>query len=227
MLPRARTILFLAGLLALVPPPPALHAQSEDEYAIRPGDKVTISVFTAAGEQVGVVGGERILDRTGDIYLPYVGTIHAAGLDQVSLRELLVERYEAFYSQPVINVKVELRINVTGAVGRPGQYYLDPSATVIDALALAGGAAPEFQVGGAGNQADQGRVRLVRDTQSLVFSIRPDEVTQETLERRVRSGDWIHVPARDRSRIRDEVTFWGGIVSFIGSIVSLIILINR
>ena len=224
MVHRARTFLFLTALLTLFAVPSSTSAQDQD-YVLRPGDKVTISVFTAGGEQVSVVTGERILDRVGDMFLPYVGTIHAAGLDQTTLRELLVTRFETFYSQPVINVKVELRVNVTGTVGRPGQYYLDPTATIIDALSAAGGPGSEVSNTGYGVASDPGHVRLVRDGETYIFSIRPDEITAETLMLRVRSSDWIHVPARTRSRVRDEITFWGSVLSLITGAVSLGILI--
>lgn len=226
MLTRARTTLFLTALLGLWASPLSVRAQSEG-YALRPGDKVTIGVFTAGGEQVGVVTGERILDRLGDIFLPYVGTIHAAGHDQSSLRELLVARFETFYSQPVVNVKVELKVNITGSVGRPGQYFLDPTATVIDAISAAGGAGAEYAVVSQILPSDQEHVRLVRDGVSTVFSVHPADITAETLNLRVRSGDWIHIPTRSRSRIRDEITFWGSVLSITTSFISLIILINR
>lgn len=226
MLHRARSFLFFAAIFSLCAAPSAVRAQDQ-EYVLRPGDKVTITVFTAGGEQVSVVSGERILDRVGDMFLPYVGTIHAAGLDQTTLRELLVSRFETFYSQPVVNVKVELRVNVTGTVGRAGQYYMDPTATIIDVLSAAGGPGSEVSNTGYGVASDPGHVRLVRDGQTYVFSIRPDEVTAETLLLRVRSGDWIHVPARTRSRVRDEITFWGSVLSLVTGAVSLAILINR
>jgi len=227
MIPRAHTSLILAATLALCAVASPLRAQLDEGYAIRPGDKVTVSLYTAAGEQVGVVSGERILDRDGDLYLPYVGTIHAAGQDQTSLREVLVDRFGAFYSQPVVNVKVELRVNITGSVVRPGQYYLDPSATVIDALSAAGGAGQEFANFSGIPAADQGAVRLVRDAQTYVFSVRPDEATPETLSLRVRSGDWIHVPPRTQSQVRDQVVFWSGIVGLAIQIITLVILIGR
>ena len=227
MSPRARTKLFLAACLGLSALPLSASAQ-EDGYSIRPGDKVTISVFTAGGEQVGVVTGERIVDRLGEIFLPYVGTVHASGLDQTSLREHLVTLFEVYYSQPVVNVKVELKVNVTGSVLRPGQYFLDPTATVIDAISAAGGAGAEYAVFAQNvNPSDQEHVRLVRDGVTTLFSVRPDNVTPETLRLRIRSGDWIHVPTRSRSRIRDEVTFWGGIISITTALVSLIILVGR
>ena len=74
---------------------------------------------------------------------------------------------------------------------------------------------------------DPSQVRLVRDGASIVFSVRPDDITEETLELRVRSGDWIHVPTKSRSRIRDEVTFWGSLLSITSSFISLIILLNN
>jgi protein involved in polysaccharide export with SLBB domain len=222
MLPSVRSLLVPA--LLLVAP---LSAQEDGTYAIRPGDRVTLDVFTAAGERVDVVSGSRIVDRNGALYLPYVGSVHAAGLDQTTLREELTRGYGTFYDQPVINVKVELRVNVTGSVGRPGQYYLDPSATIIDALSEAGGPASELAVNSYQIPSDQSQVRLVRDGQTFVLNVRPDEITPEVIQMRIHSGDWLYVPARQRSRVRDEITFWSTVTSFVTSVVVLVILINR
>jgi protein involved in polysaccharide export with SLBB domain len=222
MLPSVRSLLVFA--LLLVAP---VSAQEVATYAIRPGDRVTLDVFTAAGERVDVVSGSRIIDRNGALYLPYVGSVHAAGLDETALREELTRRYGTFYDQPVINVKVELRVNVTGSVGRPGQYYLDPSATVIDALAEAGGPSSELAVNTYQIPSDQSRVRLVRDGQTFELNVRPDEITPEVIQMRIHSGDWLHVPARKRSRVRDELTFWSTVTSFVTSVVVLVILVNR
>jgi protein involved in polysaccharide export with SLBB domain len=131
-------LLFAAGL------PGAAAAQ--EAYGIRAGDRVTTQLFSAAGEEVEVIAGERIVDRNGDVFLPLVGSIRVAGLDETGLRRLLTERYATFYDQPVVDVRVQLRVNVTGAVGRPGQYFVDPTATVADALAEAGGVTPELAV---------------------------------------------------------------------------------
>ena len=109
-------------------------------------------------------------------------------------------------------------------MGRPGQYYMDPSATIIDAIADAGGAASEYALNTIQIPSDQSQVRLVRDGRTHVLNIRPDEITPEVIQMRVHSGDWIHVPARRRSRVRDELTFWGSIVSFATGIATLIIL---
>ena len=219
MLPR---ILALGFLLATTP----LAAQVDD-YAIRPGDRITTRLFTAAGDEVVVVNDQRIVDADGDLYFPYVGSVRVAGTDETSLRNLLRTRYGAFYDEPVVDVKVELRVNVTGSVGNPGQFFLDPTATVLDAMAAAGGIGSEYAVATVQLPADPTAVRLVRDGELQVLNLRPEEVQDTVLTMRVRSGDWFHVPSRARSRVRDEITFWGSVLSFVGSAVALVILIQR
>lgn len=221
---RLRPTLLLLGLLAL---PRPSSAQQDTTYAIRPGDKVTVELFTAAGERVAVVEGERTVDRNGDVYLPYAGTVHLAGLDQSSLRELLVESYRPFYADPVLNVTVALRVTVTGAVASPGQFFLDPTATLIDALAAAGGANTEYIVAGTQIPGDPRETRVVREGERLTINLHPADITDETLNFRIRSGDWLHVPPEDRTAIRDEVLFWGSLLSLVSGVASLIILIGR
>ena len=200
-------------------------AQEDPAYTLRPGDRITVEVFTAAGQKVDVVAGERILDRSGDVYLPYVGTIHAAGLDQTSIRETLVTAYSGFYSEPVVNVKVELRISVTGAVPRPGQYFMDPTATLLDALSAAGGVNPEYAVVGNQIASDPRKVQLVRGWERTLLNFHPIEITQETLLMRIQSGDWLNVPAENRTAVREQVLFWGSVLSFMTSIAGLVVLI--
>ena len=222
---RSLRSLFLAGFLALAPA--SALAQEDSPYALRPGDKVTLEVFTSAGGKVDVVMGERILDRNGDLFLPYVGTIHAAGLDQNSLRELLVAGFGTFYAEPVVNVKVLLRVNVTGAIPRPGQYFMDPTATILDALTLAGGANTEFAITGTMIPGDARHVQLVREGERRTLNFHPSEISDETLHVLIRSGDWIHVPPERKSAARDQVLFWGSLVSLSSSVVTLVVLLIR
>lgn len=218
MLPKSLTLACAALLTAST-----LAAQvADNDYITRPGDRVTITLFTAAGVRVDVVDGERTIDRQGDVFLPFVGTVQVSGMNQTSIRELLTDRYGEFYSDPVVDVTVKLKISVTGAVPVPGQYYLDPTATLAEAMAVAGGATPEFAVASNFIPSDPTRVRLVREGRAIVMNFRAQDVTQETLNMRIRSGDWIHVPYQRRSRIRDEVQFWSGLVSLAGGVVGLL-----
>ena len=221
-----RPLFLLCAALPLVGQP-VLAQEPAEVYALRPGDKIEVTVFTAAGQKIDVVEGERILDRSGKVFLPFVGTVQVMGLDQDELRQLLVDRYSPYYSDPVVNVKVMLRVNVTGAVSTPGQLFLDPTATVLDAVASAGGMGPEIAVSNIQIPADQSAVRLVRDGETTILNLRADEIQPEVLAMRIRSGDWIHVPYRPRSRIRDELLFWGNLISFAASVVGLIVLTGR
>lgn len=195
-------------------------------YSIRPGDRITTRLFAASGEEVNQVSDERTVDANGAIYMPFVGSVDVEGETEESLRTLLVQLYEPFYQSPVLNVSVELRVNVTGAVGTPGQYYLDPTATVLDAMAEAGGMGSELAISGISLPADPSSVRLVRDAVLYILNLRPEDVSNDVLNMRVRSGDWYHVPFRGRSRVRDEITFWGGVLSFASTVIGLLYLIG-
>lgn len=199
---------------------------AEETYAVRPGDQVTISFFTAAGDRLEVIAGTRTVDRDGRLFLPYVGSVDVTGLDVQGIRERLEQLYARFYTDPVVDVTVELRINVTGAVRNPGSIFIDPSATLIDVLSEAGGVGIDVVVASNQIAADPSKVRLVRDGRVTILDVRPEHVTQDVLSMPIQSGDWIFVPPRPRSRIRDEIQFWGGVLSFATTVVALVVLIN-
>jgi polysaccharide export outer membrane protein len=166
------------------------------------------------------------VDREGNLFFPFVGTVQVEGLDATEIRELLTERFATYYRHPVITVDVKLKVNVTGVVGQPGRYLLDPSSTVMDALSEAGGAGLEFTI--ANNPAaDLGSVQLVRDGRTTILDLRPEAVSAEVLDMLVASGDWIHIPPKTRSRLRDDVTFWSGVLSLVTSAVAAVAIISR
>lgn len=118
---------------------PAKAAESAAAvYRIGPEDVLQISVF-----------GNEDLSRTvpvrpdGMISLPLLNDVEAAGLTPMELRESLMAKLVEFMPSPEIAVIVtEVRsflITVIGEVSKPGRYDLGSSATVLDALAMAGG----------------------------------------------------------------------------------------
>lgn len=220
----SRALFALAFFLATASSTPA---EAQERYGIRPGDRLTTQLFTAAGEEVDVVAGERIVDRNGEVFLPFVGSLRVEGLDETGLRTLLAGQYASFYADPVVDVEVELRINVTGAVSSPGLYFLDPTATIADAVARAGGVTPEFAVISTALPSDPTRVQLVRDGELLILNLQPSEVSQTTLEMRIQSGDWINVPFQERSGLRTEIQFWGSVVSLVASAAGLVYFLTR
>jgi protein involved in polysaccharide export with SLBB domain/phage tail protein X len=197
-----------------------------DDYGVLPGDEIETTFYTAGGDVLASAAGTRLVDREGNLFFPFVGTVHVEGLDAGEIRDLLLERFGQYYRNPVVTVNVKLKVNITGVVGAPGHYLLDPSATIVDALAGAGGTGLEFTI--ANNAAaDLEAVRLVRDGQTNFLDLRPEAATAATLDIRMQSGDWIHVPPKARSRMRDDITFWGGVVSLFTSVVAAVVLVSR
>jgi len=218
----------IAGLLLLSRPVlgGAQEAVSTDA-AVRPGDRIEIEMFTAAGEPLEEVGGTRTVDRNGNLFLPFVGSIEVAGQDASDIRELLERRYADYFSSPVVNVETQIRVNVTGSVRSPGNYFVDPTSTLIDVLSTAGGMNSEVAFGTFGAPADPSRVQLVRGQERRSLDLRPESVDEEILNIRIRSGDWLHVPPRTRSQLRDDVQFLGSITSLITSVLTVVILLGN
>lgn len=221
---RAPWVGFALAFVAALPAQAQERTTAPPEYGVQAGDKVIVTFFSGAGEVQEAIAGERIVDRTGRLYMPLVGTVDVRDLDAEGIRTRLEELYAAYYNNPVIGVTVQLRVNVTGTVGRPGSYFFDPSATVVDALAEAGGAGQDVAVNANMLPSDPSAIRLVRGGERLILDLRPDFVTDDVLGMRIQSGDWLYVPPEGRSRIRDEVVFWGSVVSFTASVIGLVIL---
>jgi len=79
----------------------------------------------------------------GKISLPLVGEVTAAGRTTAELQDLLTASLRPYISEPAVTVIVQemrsKKFNILGHVQKPGTYIFSPPATVMDAIALAGG----------------------------------------------------------------------------------------
>ena len=194
---------------------------------VQPGDQVNITFYTAAGTRLSEISRERNVDPDGELFLPFLGTVPVVGLESAEIRRLLEDRYGALYSDPVVEVDTNVNVNVTGAVRTGGQFYVPPSATLVDVLARAGGVTSEVDVGLSGGASDPSQVRLVRDGVATVIDLRPLEIRPEVISLRVQSGDWLYVPRAPGSQTREQITFWGSLLSTALTAASLIVLITQ
>ena len=75
--------------------------------------------------------------------MPLLGDLKASGLTPRLLQNLLAKELEAYIRKPQVTVIVRevnsQKFYVIGEVGRPGEYSLATSMTVLHALAEAGG----------------------------------------------------------------------------------------
>jgi polysaccharide biosynthesis/export protein len=139
----------LFGLLAsIVAFTPVAHAQTSapdadgrgapDAYRIGPEDQLLISVWKNDAMSRSV-----LVRPDGKIALPLLNDVQAAGLTALELRDVLTNKLKDFIPNPEVTVIVSdvrsLKVSVIGEVARPGRYELRSWATVLDALALAGG----------------------------------------------------------------------------------------
>ena len=139
-----RTSLHLLALavLALLPPPAGAQTGVRAEgYRIGPRDLVQIQVF-----EVPELNVERRVTDNGDINLPLIGDIAAAGLTQEELAARLKSLLESKYVQRA-STNVEVRefrskpIAVIGAVKQPGNLAFSGRWTLLEAITAAGGLA--------------------------------------------------------------------------------------
>ena len=79
----------------------------------------------------------------GKISLPLVGEVQAAGTTPLKLEQEIAGKLKSYISDPEVTVIVQQinsqKFNILGMVAKPGSYPLTNSATVLDAIALAGG----------------------------------------------------------------------------------------
>jgi protein involved in polysaccharide export with SLBB domain len=92
--------------------------------------------------------------------------------------------YEGWFNHSSIEIMLLRRIQVVGAVRNPGLYTVDPTMTVGDALALAGGATTPGQ---------PVRVQVIREGKpvDVALSWESPIVTSP-----LRPGDQLYVPGR-------------------------------
>lgn len=117
-------------------PPPSANG---GEQPISPNDTLEIDVF-----QVDNLDRTVQVDATGRISLPLIGAVQAAGRSVRDLEHDIELAYGANYLQsPDVTVFVKesvgQRITVDGSVNKAGLYPVSSNATLLDAIALAGG----------------------------------------------------------------------------------------
>ena len=121
-------------------PAPQIQAGAEaaSDYRIGPEDVLDVSVWNNPP-----------LSRTapvrpdGKISLPLLNDVDAAGLTPMQLRDVITKKLVEYMPDPEVSVIVRevnrFKVSVLGEVRKPGRFEFKSKATVLDALALAGG----------------------------------------------------------------------------------------
>jgi protein involved in polysaccharide export with SLBB domain len=117
---------------------PSDLAPVPSEYVIGPDDELRIRIWG----QVSYSGNLRV-DRSGDIYLPEVGSVQVAGLQFSALDQHLRAAVSRVYRNFDLSVDMgrirSMQIYVTGQARRPGVYTVSSLSTLVDTLFASGG----------------------------------------------------------------------------------------
>ena len=140
---------FNTGDVPISPVRPADLQPDVQEYVIGAGDFISISVFELISVGVTEVQ-ERVIDETGNIRLPVIGRVKAAGLSPSQLEQEIIDilQEKGVMEDATVSVVVQQsRQNLYSIIGAPeegstrfGTYLIpQPEFRLLEAIALAGG----------------------------------------------------------------------------------------
>lgn len=139
------SVMTLIALSAMLGTPSAFAG----DYVLGPQDKLRIRVFewrpmAGAAVEWAPLTGEFVISPAGNLSLPIIGAVPAAGMTSEQVAESISERLKTqvgMQKRPNASVEVaEYRpFFLTGLVARPGRYDYSPGLTVVQALSMAGG----------------------------------------------------------------------------------------
>lgn len=154
-------------------------ANLQTAYMLGTGDKLHINVYGQTE-----LNGDYVVDATGNLQLPLVGEVHAAGLTIAEFqKQLTIKLADGYFVNPNVNVDV---VNyrpfyIIGQVAKPGEYPYVNGMSILNAVALAGGYT---------SRADESEAYIRRNGASKEVQVPADETTK------VMPGDIIRVPER-------------------------------
>ena len=141
-----------------------LHA---DDVPLRSGDQLTLRLAGVPMEEISQVTGVYSVDGAGDINVPYLGKVHAAGLKQAEVQASIEALYKSkgIYSTPVVTIAVQFDrlVDVEGDVRAPQRVHYTPDLTLLGSIAACGGFT---------DYADQTKVSILREGKQTLVNIK-------------------------------------------------------
>lgn len=136
----------------------------EGEYVVGPGDVLSITIWGQS-----VTEASATITPEGDLVLPGVATIGAAGRTLRDVKEDVRTRLKALYRNSEVSVALtslrRIRVNVLGAVVSPGAYVATALSPASELVRMAGGlieGASERNIAISRRGGDRDRLDLTR-----------------------------------------------------------------
>jgi polysaccharide biosynthesis/export protein len=116
---------------------------SSTEYLLGPQDQLAIRIADLEESPSAPLR----IDPSGNIDLPLVGPMHAAGLTISDLRTQLTNKFSKFIQEPVVSVSVlefhSRPVTVVGQVKSPGVHQIEGPKRLLEIISMAGGLTEE------------------------------------------------------------------------------------
>ena len=116
------------------------QAADEPRYTVKAGDILSIAVW----KEPDLTSNTVLVRPDGTFSFPLVGQVDARGKSVQELQNLITERLKKYIADPVVTVSVQEvkgnKVYVIGQVTKPGEFVVNPSVNVMQALSMAGGA---------------------------------------------------------------------------------------
>lgn len=149
----------VAASTAPVDPPAASLPTASANYVIGADDSIQVTVWREPN-----LSSTLPVRPDGNISLPLVGDIQAAGFTPMQLAADITVRLKQFVTDPVVNVSVlgvnSKRVFLIGEVLHTGPLAITPGMTVLQAIAAGGGLTP---------YANKKHMYILRGTRKIPF----------------------------------------------------------
>jgi protein involved in polysaccharide export with SLBB domain len=136
--------IFGASIFSFVPSTfaPVDNVPVTPDYVIGPGDELRLQIWGQVNQR-----GDFVVDRTGSISLPEVGTVHVAGLQFSQLSDFLKSQLARVYRNFDLNVNMgqlrSIQVFVAGQARQAGSFTIGSLSTLLNALFASGGPLPQ------------------------------------------------------------------------------------
>ncbi len=136
--------IFGESLFARVPSTfaPVIDVPVAADYLIGPGDELILGLSGQVNQQYDLT-----VDRTGNINLPQLGTVHVTGIPFRELNAYLKAQLGRIYRNFALNTNLgslrTIQVFVVGEAVRPGSYSISSLSTLLNAVFASGGPLPD------------------------------------------------------------------------------------
>jgi protein involved in polysaccharide export with SLBB domain len=113
-------------------------AQVPPDYLVQPGDELTLTLWGSVDADLRLV-----VDRSGRISVPRVGSIAVAGVRQADLTDVISRRVAQVFKNFQLSTSLGqlrgIRVYIAGYVARPGSMTVSSLSTLVNVLMRSGG----------------------------------------------------------------------------------------